>query len=91
VPAPNSGFVAISAGEDFSLGLKGVGFSLAKNAGAGVVHVTWTGGTAPHTLRRSRNPQFTQDVVTLVDEQNVTSYDDPVLNDGVTYYYDQGF
>ena len=37
-------------------------------------------------LSRSRNPQFTQDVVTLVDEQNVTSYDHPpVLNDGVTY------
>jgi hypothetical protein len=52
------------------------------------VHAGWSGGTAPYTLRRSRNPQFTQDVVTLVDEQNVTSYDDPVLNDGVTYYYD---
>jgi alpha-tubulin suppressor-like RCC1 family protein len=88
VPAPNSGFVAISAGEDFSLGLKAAGVSLAMDTGAGVVHATWTGGTAPHTLRRSRNPQFTQDVVILVDEQNVTSYDDPVLNDGVTYFYD---
>jgi hypothetical protein len=58
------------------------------DAGAGLVHVSWTGGTPPYTLRRSRDPQFTQDVVTLVDAQNVTSYDDPVLNDGVTYYYD---
>ena len=101
VRQPNSGYVAISAGaghslamkadgsgEDVSLGLKVVGVSLAKDAGAGVVLVSWTGGTGPYTLRRSRNPQFTQDVVTLVDEQNDTSYDDSVLNDGVNYYYD---
>jgi hypothetical protein len=88
VPTPNSGFVAISAGEDFSLGLKAVGVSLGKDARTGVVHVSWTAGTAPYTLRRSRDPRFTQDVVTLVDEQDVTSYDDPVLNDGATYYYD---
>jgi hypothetical protein len=58
------------------------------DAGAGLVQVRWTGGTAPYTLRRSRDPQFTQDVVTLVNEQSVTSHDDAVLNDGVDYYYD---
>jgi alpha-tubulin suppressor-like RCC1 family protein len=81
VPEANTGFVAIAAGYNHSVGLKGDGSIIA-------VHISWTGGTAPHTLRRSRNPQFTQDVVTLVDERNDTSYDDPVLNDGVNYYYD---
>ena len=55
--------------------------------GTGKVHLSWSGGSPPYTLRRSDNAQFTIGVTTLVNEQNITSYDDPVLNDGKTYYY----
>lgn len=61
---------------------------LGANRATGTVHLSWSGGTAPYTLRRATNAQFTQNVVTLVDHQNVTSYDDPVLNDGTNYYYE---
>lgn len=53
----------------------------------GSVHLEWTGGAAPYTLVRAEDPQFTQGVTTLVDHQNVASYDDPVLNDGTAYFY----
>src|SRR5262249_6372315 len=53
----------------------------------GSVHLGWSGGSAPYTLRRADNAAFTIGVTTLVNEQNVTSFDDPVLNDGRSYYY----
>ncbi|MBP7149680.1 MAG: WD40 repeat domain-containing protein [Acidobacteria bacterium] len=62
--------------------------AVSKNTGAGAVHLEWSGGAAPYTLRRARDPQFSQDVQTLVDHQAITSYDDPVLDDALTYYYD---
>ncbi|HUC43405.1 MAG TPA: WD40 repeat domain-containing protein [Candidatus Sulfotelmatobacter sp.] len=58
-----------------------------KNVPAGVVHISWTGGIAPYTLKRALDAQFTTGVVTLVNAGSGTSYDDPVLNDGVDYYY----
>ena len=61
--------------------------SVDKNVAAGTVHLSWTGGRAPFTLRRALDAQFTLGVVTLLNAQNATSYDDPVLNDGTTYYY----
>jgi len=51
------------------------------------VHEMWTGGIAPYTLKRALDAQFTTGVVTLVNAGSGTSYDDPVLNDGVDYYY----
>ena len=60
---------------------------LGKDATAGAVHLEWSGGVAPYTLRRAEDPQFTQGVQTLLEEQGVTEYDDPVLDDGLTYYY----
>jgi WD40 repeat protein len=54
----------------------------------GVVHLTWLGGAAPYTLRRAEDSQFGVNVQTLVDHQAVTSFDDPVLGDGATYYYE---
>ena len=53
----------------------------------GSVHLSWTGGTPPYTLRRAEDPQFTRGVRVLVDHLDVTSYDDPVLTDPATYYY----
>jgi len=38
-------------------------------------------------LRRAEDPQFHVNPVTLLDHQPQTSYDDPVLNDGRSYYY----
>lgn len=59
-----------------------------KNVPTGSVHLSWTGGNPPYVLRRAENPQFTLNVETLVDQLNVTSFDDPVLNDGGSYYYE---
>jgi hypothetical protein len=59
-----------------------------KNVANGTVHVSWTGGNAPFTLLRALDPNFTSNAVVLVDHQAVTSFDDPVLNDGATYYYE---
>lgn len=59
-----------------------------RNAAQGAIHLLWTGGHAPFTLRRAEDPQFSVGVTTLVDHQNVTEFDDPVLNDGKTYFYE---
>lgn len=59
-----------------------------KDAAHGNVHVSWSGGNAPFTLRRAEDPDFKVNAVILVDHQAVTSFDDPVLGDGNTYYYD---
>ncbi len=58
-----------------------------KAAATGSVHLSWTGGSAPFTLVRAEDPDFTVNPTTLVDHQSVTSFDDPVLADGKTYYY----
>ncbi len=58
-----------------------------KNPSAGTVQLSWSGGVSPYTVRRAEDPAFTEGVVDLVDEQPVTSHDDPVLFDGRTYYY----
>lgn len=64
-----------------------IALGVSKGTTPGTVHLQWTGGRAPFTLERALDPQFTQGVVKLVDEQSVSSFDDPVLNDGATYFY----
>ena len=59
-----------------------------KNFVNGSVHLSWTGGNAPFTLRRAEDPDFKVNAVTLVDHQAVSSFDDAALPDGKTYYYD---
>ncbi|RMG44728.1 MAG: hypothetical protein D6718_09510 [Acidobacteria bacterium] len=61
--------------------------SVTRDDAAGTVHLEWTGGVAPYTLRRARDARFTTDPVTLLDEEPESSYDDPVLRDGVSYFY----
>lgn len=58
-----------------------------KNAVAGAIGLSWTGGTAPYTLERAEDPAFTVGVVAVVDEQAASRFDDPILSDGRTYYY----
>lgn len=53
---------------------------------AGAVHLEWSEGVSPYTLLRATDPRMT-DAQTLVDEQPVTSHDDPSLDDGATYFY----
>ncbi|HUC42658.1 MAG TPA: hypothetical protein VMR65_01350 [Candidatus Sulfotelmatobacter sp.] len=60
-----------------------------KNTGAGSVHLDWSGGgNAPFTLLRAEDPNFTTGVTTLVDHGTATQFDDPVLGDPKTYYYE---
>ena len=51
------------------------------------VHLTWSGGVTPFTVRRALDPAFTSGVTTVVDEQPVTAADDPVLTDGQSWFY----
>ena len=61
--------------------------ALSVHRAPGAVRLEWSGGRAPFTLERARDPQFTDGLTTLVDEQAVTTFDDPVLEDGVTWFY----
>ena len=47
----------------------------------------WTGGVSPYTVRRSQQASFSGPVSTLVDEQAINTHADPVLEDGLSYYY----
>ncbi|RMF74399.1 MAG: hypothetical protein D6738_06500, partial [Acidobacteria bacterium] len=53
---------------------------------AGTVRLSWTGGASPFTLLRADDPTMTAPVP-LVDEEDRRAYDDPVLGDGVTWFY----
>jgi hypothetical protein len=62
--------------------------TLTKDAPGGNVHIEWSGGLSPYTLTRAEDPQFLTNPTVLVDRQPVTTFDDPVLADGKTYYYE---
>jgi hypothetical protein len=80
-------YVGTRDGHVRMLGPSLVELSMDKAAATGAVHLSWTGGNAPFTLVRAEDPDFTLNPTTLVDHQTVTSFDDPVLGDGKTYYY----
>jgi len=58
-----------------------------KDAPSGTVRLTWSGGRSPHTLTRAQDAQFSVAPTTLLDEQPATGFDDPVLEDGASYFY----
>ena len=60
---------------------------VSKAPSTGSVHLQWSGGKPPYTLVRAEDPAFRVNPVTLVNHQNGTSFDDAVLNDGHSYYY----
>ncbi|MFN7964917.1 MAG: hypothetical protein U0V87_04405 [Acidobacteriota bacterium] len=60
--------------------------AVTKDGLAGTVKLQWTGGGPNYTLRRAENPQFTLGVTTLTSGPG-SSLDDPVLNDGISYFY----
>ena len=55
--------------------------------GPSAVHLSWTGGVTPFTVRRALNATFTTTVTTVVDEQPAVAADDPVLADGQSWFY----
>lgn len=59
---------------------------LTKNSSSGTIELQWSGGGPSYTLRRANDPQFTQGVTTLQTGTG-TSFSDPVLADGLTYFY----
>lgn len=63
-----------------------VSLQLVKHTASGSVALDWTGGGPAYTLRRAEDPQFTIGVTTLFSGSG-TSFDDPVLDDGLIYYY----
>jgi hypothetical protein len=60
---------------------------LGENAGTGSIHLQWSGGNPPYTLERAEDPDFKTNPTVLLDHQPTTTFDDPVLGDGKTYYY----
>ena len=83
--AKNRLWVGTRDGHLLGFGTPATSVTVTKTAGA--VHVAWTGGAAPFTLRRSEDGKFTVNVTKLVDKQPATAFDDPVLNDGKNYFY----
>lgn len=57
-----------------------------KDTALGTVRLDWV-GASPSTVLRAEDPQFTVNAATLVDQQPVSSFDDPVLGDGRNYFY----
>ena len=60
---------------------------LGKDTASGTVRLEWTGGRTPHTVRRAGDPTFATSASTIADEIPASSWDDPVLADGQTWYY----
>jgi hypothetical protein len=58
-----------------------------KNAVSGAVALDWSGGAAPYTLIRSQDPKLISGRTLILDEEMLGAVDDPVLNDGKSYYY----
>jgi hypothetical protein len=63
-----------------------VSLQLVKHTATSSVALDWTGGGPAYTLRRAEDPQFTIGVTTLSSGSG-TSFDDPVLDDGLIYFY----
>jgi hypothetical protein len=66
----------------------GTNLSLAASAqrASGTVRLTWSGDSGPYDLERSTTPWFSSPVLVSTDGFG-TTLDDPVLTNGVTYYY----
>jgi hypothetical protein len=56
------------------------------NPGADAVMMMWAGDAGPYDLERATLPDFS-DAVRLLTGTGDTSYADPVLSDGVNYFY----
>jgi hypothetical protein len=63
-----------------------VALTVTKNTTDGTVELDWSGGGPSYALRRAEDPEFTIGNTTLQSGPG-TSFDDPVLNDGKTYFY----
>jgi hypothetical protein len=61
---------------------------LGKDTGAGDVVLTWTSTTSPYSVVRDGDPNpsdFTSNII--ASGLGTTTFDDPILNDGMDYYY----
>ncbi|ANM31916.1 hypothetical protein ABI59_23650 [Acidobacteria bacterium Mor1] len=58
-----------------------------KDLAGGRVLLSWSGGVTPFTVQRAEDAPFNLNPADLADEQDIGSFDDPVLIDGNTYFY----
>ncbi|MBP7149000.1 MAG: hypothetical protein KBD01_15825 [Acidobacteria bacterium] len=58
----------------------------ATDPNTGSIVVGWGGSTGPYDLERATQPDFS-DAVRLLQDSWQTTYEDPVLSDGASYYY----
>jgi hypothetical protein len=63
--------------------------TVAKDTGTGDVVLSWTATTGPYTVVRNTNPNFSgsPSAQILAPTVSGTQFRDPVLTDGITYYY----
>jgi hypothetical protein len=89
-PGIGYGRVYVGTRDGFVLGFgpTALQLSIDKNVASGSLHVAWSGGNAPFTLLRAEDPNFRVNPVVLVDHQAVTTFDDAVLGNATTYYYE---
>jgi len=80
-------YVGNRDGHVLSFGPPLIQLTVDKSKATGSVTLQWTGGNPPYTLTRAQDADFKVNPTTLVDHQPVTSASDPVLNDGLSYFY----
>jgi hypothetical protein len=52
-----------------------------------MIRLSWSNNLSPYTLRRADDMRFRTNQTTLVDHQSLTRFDNPVGDDGKTYFY----
>jgi hypothetical protein len=58
-----------------------------QKSGSVMIRLSWSNNLSPYTLRRADDVRFRTNSTTLVDHQSSTLFDDPVGDDGKSYFY----
>jgi hypothetical protein len=79
---------ALAAVQPFTLSVTSASVTLhATKDSNGNVVLSWSGGGPSYTVRRGVDPRFSVQNATLLGAGTATTYGDPVLSDGKTYFY----
>ncbi len=87
-PTAARGLVFIGTRDAHAIAFGGPPAQLTVQKGvSGMIHLSWSSNLSPYTLRRANDARFRTSPSTLVDHQAQTSFDDPVADDGSSYFY----
>lgn len=82
----NAGNFRITAHGKTVIDDSAVSLAVEKSAQPGSVHLGWTGSQASYQVERASKPDFSDGQI-LATGLAATSFDDPTLEDGATWYY----